>query len=59
LKDRTFEPADFLRGMSVNHRDVIGGADDAAFGFGDIDASIEAEQRSARFVWGKRSGRAY
>jgi hypothetical protein len=45
--------------MSVDHRHVIGGADHAAFGFGDIDASIEAQQRRAAFIWRERSGRAH
>lgn len=59
MKDGIFEPLNFLREMSVDQCDMIGGADHAAFGFGDIDASIEAEQRRAPFVRCKRSGRPY
>jgi len=44
--------------MSVDDRDVIRGIDDAALAFGNVDASIEAEERRAAVVRCERTGRA-
>lgn len=57
LEHRPFEPANFLRGVRVDDRDVIGSVDHTAFAFGDVDASIEAEDRRAAVVRSERSGR--
>ena len=59
LKNRPFEPANFLRGVCVDDRNVIGSVDHTAFAFGDVDASIEAEDRRAAVVRSERAGRAY
>jgi hypothetical protein len=59
LKHGPLEPANFLRGMSVDDRDVIGGVDDAALAFRDVDAAIEAEERRAAVVRCERSSGAY
>lgn len=59
LKNRPFEPPDFLRGMSVDDGDVIGSDDHAAFAFGDVHASIEAEDRRVAVIEREETGRAH
>ena len=59
MEDRALEPLNFLRGVRVDDGNVIGSADDAAFAFGDVDASIEAENRRAAVVRSERAGCAY
>jgi hypothetical protein len=58
VKDGSLEPLNFLRSMSVDQRDVVGGVDDAALALGNVNASIEAEQRRAAVVRCERSGGA-
>src|SRR5262249_48203318 len=58
LEDRPLEPANFLRGMGVDDRDVIRRRNYTALAFGNVDASIETQERRAAVVRCERSGGA-